>query len=137
MKDKYLIEGVLRRGTKNIPGLADLEYEERLKKVDILSMRHRRIRGDMIEAYIYTHEMYHTNQILVLDPDTTRRGHNFKLKTRLSRTATRQHFFSNRVAKDWNSLPWDVVNAPSLNTFKSRLDKHWDAFKYVIDKPNH
>ena len=34
-------------------------------------------------------------------------------------------FFSNRVVNAWNPLPNDVVLAPSLNPFKSRLNKFW------------
>ena len=33
--------------------------------------------------------------------------------------------FSNRVVYAWNPLPNDVVLAPSLNSFKSRLNKFW------------
>jgi len=29
------------------------------------------------------------------------------------------------VVNIWNSLPDSVVDADTLNTFKSRLDKHW------------
>jgi len=28
-------------------------------------------------------------------------------------------------ATPWNSLPFSVVTAPSVNSFKNRLDKHW------------
>ena len=31
-------------------------------------------------------------------------------------------FFSCRTVNIWNSLPSEVVNAPSLNSFKNRLD---------------
>ena len=30
-----------------------------------------------------------------------------------------------RVVNIWNSLPDSVVDADTLNTFKSRLNKHW------------
>jgi len=33
--------------------------------------------------------------------------------------------FSSRIVNIWNSLPDTVVNADTINTFKSRLDKHW------------
>ena len=33
--------------------------------------------------------------------------------------------FCSRVVNMWNSLPDSVVDADTLNTLKSRLDKHW------------
>ena len=30
----------------------------------------------------------------------------------------------------WNTLTENVVSAPSLNTFKSRLDKFWGAYSF-------
>jgi len=35
----------------------------------------------------------------------------------------REFFFSQRVVKEWNLLPQDVVDATSMNQFKNRLDK--------------
>ena len=29
------------------------------------------------------------------------------------------------ITNVWNSLPFSVVTAPSVNSFKNRLDKHW------------
>ena len=46
----------------------------------------------------------------------------FKLRCR---TIVRQKFFSLRIVNEWNKLPQDVVEAPSTNTFKNRLDRHW------------
>jgi len=37
----------------------------------------------------------------------------------------RKYFFTERVVNLWNSLPSLVVDAPSLNCFKTRLDKFW------------
>ena len=34
----------------------------------------------------------------------------------------RFNFLTNRVTTIWNKLPTDVVNAPSLNSFKAKLD---------------
>ena len=53
-RDKALIEGVLRRATKIIPGLKDLPYVQRLKAMKLPSMSYRRIRGDLIETYTLT-----------------------------------------------------------------------------------
>ena len=68
-KDKQLIEGVLRRVTKCVPGLRHLEYEERLKTLRIPSMSYayRRICGDLIEVYKFTHSAYDSKSPLELN----------------------------------------------------------------------
>ena len=35
-------------------------------------------------------------------------------------------FFSNGGVNSWNKIPSVVINGPSLNSFKSSLDKIWD-----------
>ena len=37
----------------------------------------------------------------------------------------KEYSFCTLVTNIWNSLPDYVANADSVNTFKSRLDKHW------------
>jgi len=36
-----------------------------------------------------------------------------------------KNIFSLRIVNEWNELPHDLVDAPSINTFKNRLDRHW------------
>ena len=46
-----------------------------------------------------------------------------KLYRRYSKSNIRKHTFTNRVVQEWNNLPKEVKEAPTLNTFKNRLDK--------------
>jgi len=51
------------------------------------------------------------------------RGKGFKLKEGRFRLDIRNNFLTMRVVKHWHRLPREVVGAPSLETFKTRLDR--------------
>ena len=73
--------------------------------------------------YKYTHELYDVNKSLVHFSDNiSTRGHNFKLEKRSSKLDIRKYFFTYRTVNMWNELPSEIVNSPSVNAFKTRID---------------
>ena len=51
------------------------------------------------------------------------RGSDFKLKKGRFRLDIMKKFFTMRMVKHWDKLPGEVVDAPSLETFKVKLDR--------------
>lgn len=126
------IENVQRRATKLIPGFNNIDYEQRLQRLNLPSLENRRLRGDLIEAFKYIRGYYAVdNKLFELSNVGITRGHQYKVKHHYSRLDVRKHFFTNRVANTWNKLPADIVSADSINTFKNRLDRHWKTSKAV------
>ncbi|EMP35368.1 hypothetical protein UY3_07330 [Chelonia mydas] len=58
------------------------------------------------------------------DSEDRIRSSGLKLQPGRYRVDFRKNFLSVRVAKHWNKLPREVVESPSLEILKSRLDKH-------------
>ena len=108
------------------------EYEERLKRMDLPSLRYRRVKGDMIETYKYTHSKYTVNEDLVRNEYRVARGHSLKLWN--CGSATRFNFYSFRIVDSWNFLLEDIINAPTLDTFNARLDKCRSGRKFNSTK---
>eukprot|EP00061_Rhincodon_typus_P012377 g38072.t1 len=51
MKDIINLERVQKRFPRMLPGMEDLSYKERLDRLGLFSLEHRRLRGDLIEVY--------------------------------------------------------------------------------------
>jgi hypothetical protein len=129
------VESVQRNATKWVNGLKDKSYSERLKLLNLPTLRFRRMRGDMIETYKIIHKLYDPQTSPTLSHSSrTSRGHQFKLhQERTQRLEIRKNFFTNRIVKTWNALPEEVVSAKSLNSFKSKIDKFWKDHPLKFD----
>ena len=82
----------------------------------------------MIEVYKYLHGQYNVEEVpLLLDEIRMTRGYSRRLK----KERVERNHFRHRTVNRWNSLTEEVVSAPSLNSFKSRLDELWRGYIYV------
>ncbi|KAK4826361.1 LOW QUALITY PROTEIN: hypothetical protein QYF61_007955, partial [Mycteria americana] len=119
-KDMELLEWVQRRATKMIRGLEHLSYEDRLRQLGLFSLEKRRLRGHLIAAFQKVEDRLFSKACC----DRTR-SNGFKLKEGRFRLDLREKFFTMRMVKHWNRLPREVVEAPSLETFKGWCLHHF------------
>ena len=124
--DRKLVERVQRRATRLVPELRSLPYEERLRKLNLPSLKYRRRRGDMVTMFNVMHGRVDLSKddLFQPPPSTRTRGHPMKVAKLPAVSRVRRNCFSARAVSDWNALPERIACAPSVNAFKSRLDKH-------------
>jgi len=127
-KDIKCLKWVQRKAKKLVGTLRKKPYEERLRVLKLTTLEKRWLRGDLIETYkiITKKENINPTQFFQFaETGDDLRGHSLKLSQARNTSRIRRMFFSRRVVRDWNQLPQHVIEAPSTNVFKNRLDKLW------------
>jgi len=126
-QDIKALEKVQMRATRLVTALGNKPYQERLRALDLPNLKFRRLRGDRIETYKVLSGIYDTSvalEIPIVSEHATR-GNSLKIANRRCHYNLWKYSFSMRITNVWNSLPFSVVTAPSVNSFKNKLDKHW------------
>ena len=107
-----------------IRGPEHLLYKDRLRELSLFSLEKRRLRSDLIAASRYIKGAYKQegSQLFTRVDNGRTRGNGFTLREGRFRLNVRGKFFTMRVVRCWNRLPEEVMDAPSLEVFKARLD---------------
>ena len=128
-QDISALEKVQMRATKLVAALHHKPYAERLKHLDLPTLKYRRLRGNMIETYKILSGIYDSTVVptIPIIYDSVTRGNSLKISSRRCNYNVRKYSFCFRITNVWNSLPYSVVSATSVNSFKNKLDKHWSS----------
>ena len=126
-KDQIALENVQRRATKLLLALKNLTYKNRLLILGLPTLEYRRVRADMVQMYKIFHDIDIVNKEKLFDmrTESVTRGNNMIFFKKRVKTEFRRCMFSQRVVNTWKSLPNDIINSPSINSFKNRLNKFW------------
>ena len=130
-----LIENVQRRASKKVAGLSELSYPARLKKLNMPTLAYRRVRGDMIQTFKLLRENLKEGgydrslpDLLTAEKESRYESKNkgkYHLPILRFNNPLREHSFSVRIRKLWNSLPPQVKMSENIKEFERSLDNHW------------
>ena len=115
--------------------MKDLSYQQRLQEINLPSLEYRRVRGDLIEVYKITHNIYDqlsTKSLLTIDNKKRTRLDTNPYRLTKPQVNKKQSlmFFTNRIVDLWNNLPLNVVNAESVNVFKNEIDNYLKTYMF-------
>ena len=129
--DIDLLENVQKRVLRMTSGLLGQTYPEQLKEVDLTTLEDRRVRGDLIQTWKILHHHDNVDESIwftriseVSQRETRLSACPMNIALKSSNLDIRKNFFSLRVINKWNSLPEEVKNACSLNSFKNMYDSY-------------
>ena len=132
------IEDLQRKFTKNIQGMDEMTYRERLKKLKMYSQERRRDRYQVIYLWKLSQGLVGGHKIQ-FKGEGTRRGRECEV-AEIVRTApagvkrARESSLSVKGARMFNLLPADIrnINSDKVQNFKTKLD---EFLRNVPDKP--
>ena len=134
--DIQKIEAIQRYFTRQIIGMRDSSYWERMEKLNLMSLQRRRERYSIIHLWKILHNIC-PNDLQICFKENQRLGMRVVLPALRKKAATSaksnyDQSFVVRAAKLWNTLPRHVNTADALPAFKTALGNFLDT---IPDNP--
>ena len=129
------LEKVQRRATKIVSEFRDMSYEERLKALNLPSIKYRQLRGDLIQTYKIIHNIDNvdTDKLFKFQTSSNTRNSEFKLFKEFAKTKTRSNFLTYRINNILNSLSVQTRTAKNVNNFKTLVDIDLTGLRFDYD----
>lgn len=127
--DKEVLEKVQKRAIRMVSGLRADSYEGRLSELGLTTLEERRHQADMVQTYKIVTSKDRVNSetwfksVTVTGRATRSAADPLNLRPQASRLDVRRNFFSQRVIEDWNSIPAQIKQAKSVQSFKKSYAK--------------
>ena len=100
-----------------------LYYEHRLKKLCLFTLERRMVqRGLMAFQHLKGTYKLEEDRLFTHSDSDRIKGNVFKLEEGKINLNVRMKVCTQRAVRHWNKLPREVVDAPSLEVYKARLD---------------
>lgn len=127
-----IIEGVQRRATRSI--VRNKSYLERLKELNLLSLKTRRTYFDLIFLFKIKLGLVDINLSDYFD-NAGNISYNLRytecsFKLKYARTNVLKFSYFHRVVKEWNDLPLTLRSTDSISKFKRDLKSHLHTIEH-------
>ena len=115
-----------KTATQIIPKIRNLSYHQRIQDLDLINLRQRRLRGQLIENFKYLNEFTTASArgLFGYDLNDRTRHNGAKLIVKHFMTSVAKDFYQIKLTTTCNTLPSKVVSSRTVNPFKKCLDKH-------------
>ena len=115
----------VEEATKLVPGFNSLRYQERLRKLKLMTLELSRLSADLIEVFEILKRMDIIDKERLFEIRVSSvYGFQYKLFKATVNLNTRKFFFSHRVINAWNSLPPKAVESKTVKQFESYINHH-------------
>ena len=128
VNDIEKLEKIQKKAVNMVYGLNGMDYDQKLKKLNLEPLISRRKKADLILVFRIL------NGFCDVDPNvwfnlvdsvssrsTRNSSYNLNLKKQRFKTDIRKHFFSNRIIDEWNKLSVEIKKSKTVNDFKRKI----------------